>query len=201
MSDQLPPDENTHSRPNPGRKLTENNPQDDELIFYYSRENRLSKAPQRVRDLYEKKPPKFNLLRPLIATRPMAMLFAAVMILSLMSAIIAFSGIADQSYDFEGNSITVAAQKYQGTVIVTIKKEPKPAGEGEPAENTAQVDILISPVQGRAGTEGKAGFSHRLFFGPGKKEEFRLVVPFDSPELVFSMQGENERLEFNLKTR
>jgi hypothetical protein len=185
------------SRPNPERELTENRPGEDEMVFYYSREKRLAKAPQRVRDLYEKSAPaKFNLLRPLIATKPLAMLFATMLILSAISAIVAFSGIADRNYKFQGNSITVDAQRYQGTVIVTIRKTPD--REGQTAEG-GLTDILISPVQGRGG-EG-SGFPHRLVFSPGKEEEFRVVVPFDSPELVFRIQGESDLLEFKAKVR
>ncbi|MDR3192607.1 MAG: hypothetical protein LBT87_06035 [Treponema sp.] len=185
------------SRPNPGRELTENKPGEDELVFYYSREKRLAKAPQRVRALYEESaPPKFNLFRPLVATKPLAMLFTTVLILSAISAIIAFSGIAGGSHKFQGNSITVDARRYQGTVIVTIQKKPD---REERAAEDGLTDILINPVQGRGG-EG-SGFSHRLFFGSGKEEEFRIVVPFDSSELIFRLQGERERLEFKVKAR
>jgi hypothetical protein len=186
------------SRPNPGRELTEKKPGEDEMVFYYSRENRLAKAPRQVRALYEESaPPKFNLLRPLVATKPLTMLFATVLILSAISAIVAFSGIADRSYKFQGNSITVDAQRYQGTVIVTIQK--KPDREGGTAEGGGLTDILINPVQGRAG-QG-SGFSHRLVFNSGKEEKFRMVVPFDSLELNFHLQGESELLEFKVKTR
>ncbi|MDR0450930.1 MAG: hypothetical protein LBH26_06665 [Treponema sp.] len=181
-----------HSRPNPGRELTEDRRQEDEMVFYYSREKRLEKAPRQVKALYEESaPPKFNLLRPLIATKPLATLFAAVLILSLVSAIIAFSGIAGGSYKFQGNSITVEAQSYQGTVIVTIRKKP----DREDAGGLA--DILISPARGGEG----ALFSHRLAFSSGKEEEFLVVVPFDSPELLFRLEGESELLEFKVKTR
>jgi hypothetical protein len=186
------------SRPNPERKLTEKRPGEDEMVFYYSREKRLAKAPRQVRDLYEKPAsPKFNLLRPLIATRPLAMLFAMVLILSAISAIVAFSGIADRNYKFQGSSITVDAQRYQGTVIVTIQKRPD--REGPAAAAGGLTDILISPVQDRGGESSV--FSHRLVFSSGKEEEFRMVVPFDSPELVFRIQGESELLEFKVKTR
>jgi hypothetical protein len=183
------------SRPNPERELTEKRPGEDEMVFYYSREKRLAKAPQRVRDFYETSTPKFNLLRPLIATKPLAMLFATVLILSAISAIVGFSGIAGRSYGFQGNTITVDAQRYQGTVIVTIRKKPDREGR---AAGGGLTDILISPVQDG---EGENGFSHRLVFSPGKEEEFRMVAPFDSPELVFHLQGESEVLEFKVKTR
>jgi hypothetical protein len=189
---------NKPSRPNPERELTENRPGEDEMVFYYSREKRLEKAPQRVRELYEKSArPRFNLLRPLIATRPLATLFAMVLILSVISGIIAFSGIADRTYKFQGDSITVGAQRYQGTVIVTIRKKPDP--EGRQAAGGGLTDILISPVRDKEG-EG-SGFSHRLVFNPGKEEEFRMVAPFDSRELVFRIQGKSEVLEFKVKTR
>jgi hypothetical protein len=188
--------ENKPSRPNPGRKLTEKKPGEDEMVFYYSREKRLAKAPQRVRALYEEPAKKkFNLLRPLIATKPLAMLFAAVLILSVISAILAFSGIAGGTYRFQGNSITVDAQRYQGTVIVTIQKKPDRRGG---AEEGALADILISSPRGK---EGETVFSHRLSFSPGKEEEFRMVVPFDSSELIFRIQGESEGLDFKVKTR
>ncbi|MDR1636838.1 MAG: hypothetical protein LBR93_05820 [Treponema sp.] len=189
---------NKPSRPNPERELTENRPGEDEMVFYYSREKRLAKAPQRVRDLYEKSAqPKFNLLRPLTATKPLATLFATVLILSAISAIVAFSGITGRSYKFQGNSITVEAQRYQGTVIVTVRKKPDP--EARTAKGGGLTDILISPAGERGGES--SGFSHRIVFSPGKEEEFRMVAPFDSRELIFHIQGESELLEFRVKTR
>jgi hypothetical protein len=188
-------DDKTPSRPNPGRKLTENRQQDDELVFYYSREKRLEKAPQRVRALYEEPPQKkFSLLRPLIANRPLATLFAMVMLLSVVSAIIAFSGIADRGYDFEGNRITVDAQRYEGTVILEIRKNP--GRKDRSGESAAAVDIQISSLGAGEGLV----FSHRLVFNPQREEEFRVVVPFESPELLFHIQGDRERLEFKVKT-
>jgi hypothetical protein len=185
------------SRPNPGRELTEDKRrEEDGLVFYYSREKRLEKAPPQVKTLYETAPKKFNLLRPLIASKPLAMLFATVMVLSVISAILAFSGIAGESYRFQRNSITVDAQRYQGTVIVTIQKKP---GQGGQTGDSGLVDILIRPARGRE-AEG-SGFSHRLVFSSAEEEEFRMVVPFDSPELAFNIQGESELLEFKVKTR
>ncbi|MDR0997914.1 MAG: hypothetical protein LBL70_02515 [Treponema sp.] len=186
-----------NSRPNPDRELTQKRPGEEEAVFYYSRERRLAKASPQVRALYTETPKKFNLLRPLVATKPLAMLFATVLVLSVISAILAFSGIAAGSYRFQGSSITVDARRYQGTVIVTIQKKPDRGGTG--TEEGGPVDILISPVRGRAG-EG-SGFSHRLVFNPGKEEEFRMVVPFDSAELAFRIRGENQLLDFQVKTR
>lgn len=188
--------ENKPSRPNPDRELTQKRPWEEEAVFYYSRERRLAKAPPQVRALYEEAPKKFNLLRPLVATKPLAMLFAAVLILSVISAILAFSGIAAGGYRFQESSITVEARRYQGTVIVTIQKKPYREGTGT-EKGGGPVDILISPVRGGEGS----GFSHRLVFNPGKEEEFRMVVPFDSPELAFRIQGESQLLDFRVKTR
>ncbi|GHT92397.1 hypothetical protein FACS1894140_4350 [Spirochaetia bacterium] len=76
------------SRPNAGLPLTENkniNP-DEELVFYYSRERRLQKASQAVRDLHkETKPVKFSLLRALFSSKANAFMFFFVLIIAAIS--------------------------------------------------------------------------------------------------------------------
>ena len=96
MSDEKPvnPESETKAaRPNAKYKLSkpDGSPRDEEhLTFYYSRERRLAKAPRPVQDLYaEGKRPRFSLLRPLVGSKPRAMLFFSIVL--LCAAILALS--------------------------------------------------------------------------------------------------------------
>ena len=77
---------NEKKRPNAKYKLSNEkiNPA-MEIVYHYSRESRLAKAPQAVRDLY-KEPPRrrFGFLQTLISTRPNAILFGTIVIFCIL---------------------------------------------------------------------------------------------------------------------
>ena len=79
-------------RPNAAYALSKKNTADDELSFYYSRERRLAKAPKQVRELYTGKPLRFSLLRPLIGSRPRAMLFFSILVLCAAILLLSYLG-------------------------------------------------------------------------------------------------------------
>ncbi|MDR0730822.1 MAG: hypothetical protein LBF63_04080, partial [Treponema sp.] len=74
-TDEKADEKETPGRPNEGMPLSENRSggggREEEALFYYSRNRRLSRAPASVQALYEEdRKPKFNLIRPLLSTRP-----------------------------------------------------------------------------------------------------------------------------------
>ncbi|GHV63512.1 hypothetical protein AGMMS49587_13780 [Spirochaetia bacterium] len=128
MSDEpkVPVDDTKPARPNAGYPLTENNNSEEEMVFYYSREHRLQRAPKSVRDLYrETAPVKFNLLRPLISTKPKAVMFVSVLILAVMSIFTSVWYHAGDSADknLGGNRISAVALRHEGTTIIVLKKK------------------------------------------------------------------------------
>lgn len=193
MTDDLP------HRPNAKYKLskpdTAVNPQEP-LTFYYNREHRLAKAPQAVRDLYkdQNKFNRFNLLRPLIADKPRAMIFSSIVILCAAIVMLSLLGYINRSYSIEGNKLMISAAGYEGMAIVVLRKS---VGNIKSAY-TGAVDIAVSPVI-RSMDEQYPIFQHRVFFTLELVEEYRFVVPFDSPEIAVVLQTEKSVLKITVK--
>ena len=194
-------DENRPSRPNANYKLSKPdravNPEEEEkLTFYYDRERRLAKAPQAVKDLYtEKKQYRFNLLRPLVADKPRAILFFTILIICASIIILSILGYFDNSYSLDGNKIEITGAKYEGITIVVLKKTLK---KGSLSAYSGAVDIAVSPAA--SGEDGELPvFYHRVFFSMEPLEEYRMAVPFDSPELMMVLQTEKNTLNIRFK--
>jgi len=192
-------DENKPHRPNEKYKLSKGdgsfNPENEELVFYYNRERRLEKAPQIVKDLYAnpvKKQNRFNLLRPLIADKPRAMLFVTILLMCAAILIFSMFGYFGGSYTLEGNKIEISGNASEGTTLVVLRKSIK-----SKTPYSGAVDIAISvPVQS---DEDMPLFYHRVFFTLEQEEVYRFVVPFDSPELLMVVQTEKSNLQIKFK--
>jgi hypothetical protein len=192
-------DEERPHRPNEKYKLSKGDslvdPKEEELVFYYNREHRLAKAPHSVRNLYTaQKRPRFNLLRPLVADKPRAILFFTILIICAVIIVFSLLGYFDSSYTLEENKIEISGTVFEGTTIVDLRKTVK---KGE--AYSGAVDILVSAeVQS---DEETPLFYHRVFFTMAPEEEYRFVVPFDSPELLMMVQTEKSALKIKLKPK
>jgi hypothetical protein len=184
-----------HRRPNAGYPLSPEKDTGEGLVFRYSRDHRLARAPQKVRELYRPSPKKKSgFFRSLTATRPLAMLFGSIMVLSIITIIMAVYGGAADSRIMEGNRISVTAMKYGGATFMVLDKHRRNTGA-----YTGPVDMAVSPAAKKGGDEGQPVFSNRIFFSLKKKEEFRVSVPFEVEELLVVLQ--NESVTVDLRAR
>ena len=128
-------------RPNANYPLSPEKNTGEELVFRYSRERRLARAPKKVQELYRPSPKKkFGIFRSLTATRPLAMLFGSVMVLSVITVIMAVYGGAENGKTMEGNRVSVTAMKYQGSTFMVLNKR-----RGDTGAYTGPVDMTVSP--------------------------------------------------------
>jgi hypothetical protein len=149
--------------------------------FYYSRERRLSRAPASVRALYEDRGKGgFSLLRPLVSSKPNAILFGTMTALILITLVMSFSGLAGGK-DYRGSRISLSAIRYEGAVLVVLKK-----AVSRREAYTGPLSIAVSPLS------GAPAYFHRVVFSSRKTEEFRFSVPFDEPELLVELSGDPE---------
>ncbi|MDR0601041.1 MAG: hypothetical protein LBG42_01540 [Treponema sp.] len=180
-------------RPNAEYPLTRR-PEAEDPVFYYSREKRLSRASEPVRALYREEPKKRGFLRSLTATKPLATLFASILILSAFILVLAVFGGAEDSRTLGGNRIRVQAMKYEGETYLVLTKT---AGKGN--VYTGPVDMAVAPeVPGGAEDTPYPVFRNRIFFSLREEEEYRFSVPFEADRLVMVIQGENGSLEFTV---
>ena len=188
-------------RPNENYKLSKGDiledPKEEELVFYYNREHRLAKAPQSVRDLYTaQKKPRFNLLKPLVADKPRAILFFTILIICIFIVVLSVLGYFDSSYKLEGNKIEINGTVLEGTTVVVLRKT---INVKDDAAYSGAVDIIVSAAA--LPDEEIPLFYHRVFFTLTPEEEYRFVVPFDSPELLMLVQTEKTVLKIKLKPK
>ncbi len=115
---------------NPDDKDSEEN-----LVFYYNREERLKNAPQNVKDYYSgkmKTAPK-GLFKALVATKELRYVFAT---LCLVFAIVLVAGLTMK------NTFELNAFSFEDSVYVTLK-----VIKTKPGEN-AQIDFTAYDSQG-----------------------------------------------------
>ena len=185
-------------RPNAKYKLSNENAGkvngEEKLNFYYSRERRLKKAPQAVRDLYdESKKNRSGFLKVLVADKPRAMVFFTILIMAAVIILLSLSNKTSSSYFLDGNKLEIKGIKYEGMVIMAISKARK---NTETAYSGA-VDIAVSPAV-QEGDELSV-FYHRIFFSLENEEDYRFTVPFDSAELLIVLQTEKKTLKIRYK--
>jgi len=190
-------------RPNAAYKLSgegsggTDSPDNSQLVFHYNRERRLEKAPQSVRDLYAVQNKKgLRFLRPLVGSRPNAILFGTILILSISLIFLALTGYLDTNYTIDGNRLYIGAVRFEGTSIVTLRKT---LDKGNTKAYSGAVDIAVAPAV-QAGEEEYPVFYHRVFFSLQQEEEYRFAVPFDPAELVLVLQTEKSTLKAKIKT-
>jgi len=175
---------------NPDSKI---NP-DEGLIFHYSRERRLAKAPVEVQNLYkEQKKSRFGLIGVLIADRPRKILFFMIVFLCVLLLVLSAFGFLDNSHELDGNRIEITGVNFNGNTIINFNKtiRNKDAYAGP-------VDIAVTPITGETGDQFQV-YTHTVFFTLENKEQYRFAVPFDSPELGIVLQSEKSSLQFTFK--
>jgi hypothetical protein len=188
--------ETPRRRPNANYPLSPEKNTGEELVFRYSRDRRLARAPKKVQELYRPSPKKKpGLFRSLTATRPLAMLFGSVMVLSAITIVMAVYGGARDSRIMGGNRVSVTAMKYQGSTFMVLNKHRR----DKTGAYTGPVDMAVSPVAGEGEGEGLPVFSNRLFFSLKEKEEYRISVPFEAEELLVVLR--NESVTVDLRAR
>jgi len=198
-------EEEKKPRPNANYKLSKpdgpNKAAEENLVFYYSRERRLEKAPQAVKDLYNKDKTnrRFSLLGPLVADKPRATVFFTIILVCVAIIIVTLVNKTGGVYSLDGNGIAITGTRFEGaTIVVLTKTVKKNAGNAY----TGAVDIAVSrPVNDSVVNNGEdyPVFYHRIFFSMEPAEEYRFAVPFDTPEQLLILQTERNTLQIKFK--
>ena len=169
---------------------------DGRITFYYSREERLKKAPKAVRDINEPYiKPKPNLFRTLTATRPLTFLFIS--IITICAAMIFLSRFltAEGVRTLGNNTVSVSVIGAGDASYITIKKTvPDSARQalrqtaGFEGTYNGAVDIAVS-LPG----EGNPIYTERIYFQPVEEEIFRFSAPLRGKKLIILMEAGRER--------
>ncbi|MDR2922507.1 MAG: hypothetical protein LBU85_04080 [Treponema sp.] len=197
-------DNKEKKRPNAKYRLSHENPNVTEVVHHYNRERRLEKAPQAVRDLY-KEPPRrrFGLMQSLIGSKPGAMLFGTIIFLCVLMLLFSYFGMTGDSRELDGNVISVKGTKYEGTVVIEVKKTPRKDKIARHMKAyTGAVDIAVFPgaKSGMKQNQLTADvFFHKIFFTNKQEERYAFTVPFENDELAIVFQTEKKTLSLTIK--
>jgi hypothetical protein len=101
------------------------------------------------------------------------------------------TGLFNKTYSLEGNKLDIKGTGYEGTAIIVIRKTVNKS-----QAYTGAVDIAVSPM---VQAEEYPVFYHRIFFTLEPNEEYRFVVPFDSPQIAMVLQTEKNSLKITVK--
>jgi len=160
------------------------------LVFHYSRAERLAKASEAVRQLNDPSPrKKANLFKSLTATKPLAFLFLAIIMLSATALVTSLLLPSENEAELGNNRLSVSAFRYEGSTYLALKKL---AGKKEP---------YIGPVQLAIAAEGSTAQpeTQSIVFGTNPKEEFRSALKFEAAAVLVLVQIEGERRSLKAK--
>jgi hypothetical protein len=166
--------------------------------FYYSRENRLKKAPRQVQDLYKpevKRKP--NLFRTLTATTSLRFLFISVITICAAILILSRFLYVEGVRVLGNNTVTVSVIGAGENSYVSVKKTMAVNQKNNPGMiYSGPVDIAVS-IPG----EGNPIYSERIYFGPDEDEIFRIIVPFRGKKLIVLLEAGPEQVHCTVSSK
>ncbi|MDR2575094.1 MAG: hypothetical protein LBC52_01480 [Treponema sp.] len=216
-------DDKEKKRPNAKYKLSHEKVQGTEVVYHYSRERRLEKSSQAVRDLYTEPPRRrFGFLHALTSNRPNAMLFGTIIFLCAVMLIFSYFGMAGDSRELDGNLLSVKGKNYEGTILIEVKKthrKNKFARGVKPYTGAVDIAVFLPAKSGQtpqpspqpSARERRQGspleqsqqpttiFQHKIFFTNEQEEHYFFTVPFDQNELALIFRTEKKTLSMTIQ--
>jgi hypothetical protein len=177
-----------------------------DIVFRYSRERRLERASETVKKINEEgKKFSFSLFRPLTATKPLSFLFASIVVLVAVMLLFSYLFGSKKETVFGGNSISVSAFTFEGKTYLTLNKKIHDKNNFY----TGTVDLAVSPENASQGDASPGDASQggkppgdtspeiiieneRIFFTSEDEEIFKMALPFEAERLLILIQGEKE---------
>jgi hypothetical protein len=147
----------------------------EDLVFRYSREDRLKRSSEAVRKLNDpalrKRP---SLIQTLVPNRASAFLLLGIFMLASTVVVTRLLVPPRNKADVAGNRLTLTAFRFQGGTYLALKKHvfTEKAYQGP-------VDVVVT-----GGDKREAISTRRIVFAPAVEEDFR-----------FAVDGEHEMIE------
>lgn len=160
-----------------GEKKGRNN---EELAFYYSRDRRIASAPERVKMLYSGTfGRRSGLFGTLLATKSLAFLFLAILMLSATAMVMSFLLHRETNQTVMGNAFSLEAFRFQGATYIAIKKEARSNDA-----YSGPLDVAVSPSTQSTNPAQVQVYTQSFLIGLKPHEEFRFSVPFEAEKIV-----------------
>ena len=162
---------------------------DREIVYYYSRERRLSRAPQRVRDMNDPNSGKPGFVARIVGNRGNLLIMVSILMVFVMT-MLQSKNRAPEGFELAGNYYKLSIEKNEsGQLRLDIVKTK--------AENSLSYDgdvvFIISPVQ-RLLRDGKENppaelYEETINFGIAEEETKSIILPptFEGSEYLVVM--------------
>jgi len=190
-------DENNIQKPEPVKSRRD--ALDRDLVFYYSRERRLSRAPAAVQELNSGTVPKIKITNRLFGNRINLMLFIAILLICAVFGLSTQMTGTGRSAKLGRNTLTVGIMNEEGILMLDLEKKAPKGGGGY----TGEVDIAVSPVMEKP-REGETRelpemFTHRIILTEKDNEFYRISIPFDGNDFLVLLRIDNDQKALKLK--
>ncbi|MDR1212391.1 MAG: hypothetical protein LBK40_09200, partial [Spirochaetaceae bacterium] len=150
----------------------------EDVVFHYSREHRLERASETVRGLNTAAGKKKGFFSALTTNKSQGFLLISIVVMSAMIMMVSIFVKGDTA-EFGGNRVEFSAFRFQGSSYLALKKTaPK---KGSPY--TGPVHIAVSPPPDSAASTVPV-VTRTVFFSLELEEEFRMMLPFESDEIL-----------------
>jgi hypothetical protein len=181
------------------------NEENSEVVFYYSREHRLKRAPRRVREFAESQSARPSLLRSIVGNKGNIFLLVSILMVCVMYILGARASRTGGDLSLGGNRISLSFESPSGEsfsrgraagLSLLIKKTIQAEGS-----YTGPVDVIVSPVMQKDDEGPPEAFAERIFFTLEAEENFILSLPFGGDAFFVIFQSETERAIRQIKAR
>ncbi len=169
----------------------------EEPAFYYSRDRRLASAPEKVKMLYSGSfGRRSGLFGSLLATKSLAFLFLAILMLSATAMVMSFLLHRETNQTALGNAFSVEAFRFQGSTYVAITKESRTNDA-----YTGPLDVAVSPYTKSTNPASIQVYTQSFLIGLKTREEFRFSVPFEAEKIIVLLQCKESLNRFVLSVK
>jgi hypothetical protein len=163
---------------------------DRDIVFYYSRDHRLSRASRTVQDIYDGKSNTTSLSKRLFGTKGNALMLVSILVVFAMLSAISRLNSSGSSVKLGDNTLNLTIIREGGVSGLSIKKNAPKSGEFY----IGAVDISVSPVISQL-SEGEMPpvYGHRVFFNPTGTETFIISLPFEGDGFYVFLSTDDEQ--------
>ena len=159
--------------------------------FYYSRERRLERASQMVRDSYEQK--KRRGLIGFFGSKGNVMIFLCIILIIAMAGLGNYINRINDGLRLGGNIVELTLVREEGNLVLALLKRVPARGE----IFFGDVDIMVTPA-GTAPDQSEP-FVHRVVFSPVQSETFIIALPFIEDDFFVILRTMDEQRAIRLQ--
>ena len=178
--------------------MDDNELDDGRITYYYSREERLKKAPHLAQGINNSSnAPKSGLFRIFTSNKSLGIPFFSIIVICIIIIIVSRLTIAGNTSVLGNNTVSISAASAGNSTYITIKKT---VAHGRKQKNAEPVEPYFGEVNiGITLPNDKDSvYFERINFDKKAEEVFNILVPFRGKRLLVLMEADTEQTSFNV---